>query len=74
MIRPAAIAVALAVLAGGCGSDAGPPAATPARPVRIALLDSVIITVAAATVQWVFFVEPYAHSSIKIVSRIVGIG
>jgi hypothetical protein len=40
VIRPAVIAVALAVLAGGCGSDAGPPAAKPARPVRIALLDS----------------------------------
>ncbi len=39
MIRRAAITAALAVLAAGCGSDTGPPAATPARPVRIALLD-----------------------------------
>ena len=29
------------------------------------MLDSVIVTVAVATVQWVFFVEPYAHSSLK---------
>jgi peptidoglycan hydrolase-like protein with peptidoglycan-binding domain len=34
-----ALAIACAVLAAGCGSDAGPPQATPARPVRIALLD-----------------------------------
>jgi basic membrane lipoprotein Med (substrate-binding protein (PBP1-ABC) superfamily) len=34
-----AIAIACAVLATGCGSDTRPPAAAPARPVRIALLD-----------------------------------
>ena len=34
-----AVAIACAVLASGCGSDTGPPAAVPARPVRIALLD-----------------------------------
>lgn len=34
-----AVAIACAVLATGCGSDTGPPAAVPARPVRIALLD-----------------------------------
>ena len=39
MIRPAAIAAIVAVLAAGCGSDTGPPAAKAARPVRIALLD-----------------------------------
>jgi basic membrane lipoprotein Med (substrate-binding protein (PBP1-ABC) superfamily) len=33
-----ALAIACAVLAAGCGSDTGPPAAAPARPVRIALL------------------------------------
>ena len=32
---------------------------------RIAVLDSVIVTVAVGIVQWVFFVEPYAHSSLK---------
>jgi basic membrane lipoprotein Med (substrate-binding protein (PBP1-ABC) superfamily) len=31
--------IACAVVATGCGSDTGPPAAAPARPVRIALLD-----------------------------------
>jgi hypothetical protein len=39
VIRQAAIAVAVAVLGTACGSDAGPPAAKPAHPVRIALLD-----------------------------------
>ncbi len=34
-----AIVIVCAVLATGCGSDAGPPAPTPARPVRIALLE-----------------------------------
>jgi basic membrane lipoprotein Med (substrate-binding protein (PBP1-ABC) superfamily) len=38
VIRPA-ILVALVVVAAGCGSDTGPPAAKPARPVRIALLE-----------------------------------
>jgi diguanylate cyclase len=40
---------------------------------RIAVLDSVIVFVAVATVQWVFFVEPYAHSSLKPLPRAVGI-
>ena len=40
---------------------------------RIAVLDSVIVTVAVGIVQWVFFAEPYAHSSLKTVTRIVGI-
>jgi basic membrane lipoprotein Med (substrate-binding protein (PBP1-ABC) superfamily) len=34
-----AIVIACAVIATGCGSDTGPPAPTPARPVRIALLE-----------------------------------
>ena len=34
-----AIVTLCAVLATGCGSDAGPPAPTPARPVQIALLE-----------------------------------
>jgi hypothetical protein len=34
-----AVVIACAVLAAGCGSDTGPPAAAPARPVRIALLE-----------------------------------
>jgi hypothetical protein len=34
-----ALAIACAVLAAGCGSDAGPPSAAPARPVRIAIAD-----------------------------------
>jgi hypothetical protein len=33
-----AAAIACVVLAAGCGSDSGPPAAAPTRPVRIALL------------------------------------
>lgn len=37
MIR--AVAITCAVLAAGCGSDTGPPAPAPARPVRIAILD-----------------------------------
>jgi basic membrane lipoprotein Med (substrate-binding protein (PBP1-ABC) superfamily) len=36
VIRP--LAIACAVLAAGCGSDTGPPAAVPAHPVRIAVL------------------------------------
>ncbi len=40
---------------------------------RIAVLDSVIVFVAVATVQWVFFVEPYAHSSLKPLPRAVAI-
>jgi hypothetical protein len=39
VIRTAVIALALGVVAAGCGSDIGRPAAKPARPVRIALLD-----------------------------------
>lgn len=40
---------------------------------RVAVLDSVIVTVAVGIVQWVFFVEPYTHSSLRTVTRIVGI-
>jgi hypothetical protein len=39
VIRRAAIAAAVAVLAAGCGSDTGPAAPKAARPLRIALLD-----------------------------------
>jgi signal transduction histidine kinase len=40
----------------------------------IGVLDSVIVTVAVGIVQWVFFVEPYAHSSLRTTTRLVGIG
>jgi signal transduction histidine kinase len=38
---------------------------------RVAVLDAVIVTVAAATVQWIFFVEPYLHTSLKPLTRAV---
>jgi signal transduction histidine kinase len=38
---------------------------------RVAFLDSVIVTVAVATVQWIFFVDPYLHSSDKPLARAV---
>ncbi len=40
---------------------------------RVALLDSVIVTVAVATVQWIFFVDPYLHTSLKPLARAVDI-
>jgi signal transduction histidine kinase len=39
----------------------------------VALLDSVIATVAVATVQWIFFVDPYLHSSTRLLTRAVNI-
>ena len=38
---------------------------------RAAILDSVIVAVAAGTVQWVFFVEPYLHTSLQPFTRLV---
>jgi signal transduction histidine kinase len=36
---------------------------------RAAVLDAVIVTVAAGTVQWIFFVGPYLHTSLKPLTR-----
>ena len=36
---------------------------------RAAVLDAIIVTVAAATVQWIFFVDPYLHTSAKPLTR-----
>jgi signal transduction histidine kinase len=36
---------------------------------RAAVLDAVVVTVAAATVQWIFFVDPYLHTSLKPLTR-----
>jgi signal transduction histidine kinase len=38
---------------------------------RAAVLDAVIVTVAAATVQWIFFVDPHLHASGKPLTRAV---
>ena len=40
---------------------------------RAAILDSVIVAVAAGTVQWVFFVEPYLHTSLQPFTRLVDV-
>jgi len=36
-----------------------------------AVLDAVIVAVAAATVQWIFFVDPYVHAADKPLTRVV---
>jgi signal transduction histidine kinase len=36
---------------------------------RVAVLDAVIVTVAAGMVQWIFFVEPYRHTSLQPLAR-----
>jgi len=41
---------------------------------RVALLDALIIAVAAGTVQWVFFFDPAVHSSLKPLARVVALG
>jgi signal transduction histidine kinase len=38
---------------------------------RVAVLDAVIVTVAAGMVQWIFFVEPYLHTSLQPFARAV---
>jgi signal transduction histidine kinase len=38
---------------------------------RAAVLDAVIVAVAAGTVQWIFFVDPYLHTSDKPFTRAV---
>jgi signal transduction histidine kinase len=38
---------------------------------RVGVLDTVIVFVAVATVQWMFFVEPYRHESLGTGARIV---
>jgi signal transduction histidine kinase len=38
---------------------------------RAAILDAVIVAVAAATVQWIFFVDPYVHAADKPFTRAV---
>src|SRR5207247_905038 len=36
---------------------------------RVAVLDAVIVTIAAGTVQWIFFVGPYLHTSLQPFTR-----
>src|SRR4029078_13598805 len=38
---------------------------------RAAVLDAVIVAVAAGTVQWIFFVDPYLHTSDRPFTRAV---
>lgn len=40
---------------------------------RAAILDAVIVAVAAGTVQWIFFVDPYLHTTLQPFTRAVDV-